>query len=876
VFDGNYNNLTNKPSLITTTDITYTSNYVLRLDGNTSNYVARINTTLTAADTALGVRIDNTSNYVLRLDGHTSNYVARINSELTTSIGTKQATLTAGTNISIVGTTISASASSFTPTSANMIGVFNPNDFVNNVGTSKIDLSPHTSNYVARINTTLTAADTALGVRIDNTSNYVASVNTTLTTAMGTLQPKIISTAGQLIIGNGDGFTTTNTGLTWTGGATNLLTATNISGNGSAITALNMGNALTGTLAVGRGGTGGTTFTAGQLLIGNTTSVFSQVAGLTWTTATNLLTATNISGNGSAITALNMDSALTGTLTVGRGGTGGTTFTAGQLLIGNTTSVFSQVAGLTWTSATNLLSATNLAVSGTSTLTGNVGIGTTALTNILQVGSGGRLRISNGTTDYTTIGTLDVDGATNTSIVISGTTRSTNAGNIQYLATATGGSHIFYTASTTTRMTISSTGVNVNNSLGVGERVGIGTSPHATYRLDIQGTQPRLRLLDPSAIGGNSVIMFRELSDLYGMDITYIGDIDKRMYITSFNNSATPVIRVAIDRNTGNVGIGSSAPAVKLDVVGAVYINNGNVDDALLKLLVVGSDANTCAARFFHPNRSQGIGITFDGLRALAPSGNQDIWMRPLGTGMFQVGTSTFSTLIGGGYLNAGGASGGSITWPAICAKFNGVVWSTNAFVASSDSRIKEDIQDINDDDALNKLLSIEPKTYKYIDKRTRGDTKVYGFIAQQIREVIPEAVKIEKSYIPNIMLIGDFNDYIITLPSQPEKVIINVNDNIRCLYDNGEEILVKVEEVIDELTFKIKAIDDIQILDYTDSKIFVYGTEIDDFHTLSKEYIFTLNVCATQELHRRIISQEERIKELETKMEDILKYLSL
>ena len=61
----------------------------------------------------------------------------------------------------------------------------------------------------------------------------------------------------------------------------------------------------------------------------------------------------------------------------------------------------------------------------------------------------------------------------------------------------------------------------------------------------------------------------------------------------------------------------------------------------------------------------------------------------------------------------------------------------------------------------------------------------------------------------------------------------------------------------------------------YTDNKIFVSGTEVDDFHTISKEYIFTLNVCATQELHRRIISQEERIKESELKVERLLNYIT-
>ena len=91
------------------------------------------------------------------------------------------------------------------------------------------------------------------------------------------------------------------------------------------------------------------------------------------------------------------------------------------------------------------------------------------------------------------------------------------------------------------------------------------------------------------------------------------------------------------------------------------------------------------------------------------------------------------------------------------------------------------------------------------------------------------------------------------------------------------------MEEVIDEITFKIKAIDDMKPLEYTHDKIYIHGTEVEDFHTLSKEYIFTLNVCATQELHRRmeaqkviIQSQEERIRELELKMVDILKYLSL
>jgi hypothetical protein len=247
------------------------------------------------------------------------------------------------------------------------------------------------------------------------------------------------------------------------------------------------------------------------------------------------------------------------------------------------------------------------------------------------------------------------------------------------------------------------------------------------------------------------------------------------------------------------------------------------------------------------------------------------------GTHLLEIGAggSTISQITGvisQRWFNGANAltlSSGSFT---VAMKVNGNVWTTASFTSSSDSRIKEDIQDINDDSALQMILAIEPKTYKYIDKIEKGNKKVYGFIAQQIRQVIPDATSIQKSYIPNIVLLADYDNKIITLPSQPTKVIIKLNDKIKCYDKYDKEVFVEVEEVIDELTFRIKELETA----YVDNKIFVSGTEIDDFHTLTKEYIFTLNVCATQELHRKIKSQEDRIKELEAKVERLLNYISL
>ncbi len=85
--------------------------------------------------------------------------------------------------------------------------------------------------------------------------------------------------------------------------------------------------------------------------------------------------------------------------------------------------------------------------------------------------------------------------------------------------------------------------------------------------------------------------------------------------------------------------------------------------------------------------------------------------------------------------------------------------WIDSWITSSSDSRIKEDIEDINDDSGLQMILTIGPKTYKIIDNVTKCDKKVYGFITQQIREVLPDDVSRQPNYIPNIMLLADYDN---------------------------------------------------------------------------------------------------------------------
>jgi hypothetical protein len=56
---------------------------------------------------------------------------------------------------------------------------------------------------------------------INNTSNYTTRINIELTTTIGLKHAIINNTVNQIIIGNGNGATTTSTGLTFAANALN-------------------------------------------------------------------------------------------------------------------------------------------------------------------------------------------------------------------------------------------------------------------------------------------------------------------------------------------------------------------------------------------------------------------------------------------------------------------------------------------------------------------------------------------------------------------------------------------------------------------------------------------------------------------------------
>ena len=84
---------------------------------------------------------------------------------------------------------------------------------------------------------------------------------------------------------------------------------------------------------------------------------------------------------------------------------------------------------------------------------------------------------------------------------------------------------------------------------------------------------------------------------------------------------------------------------------------------------------------------------------------------------------------------------------------------------------------------------------------------------------------------------------------------------------------MVLITSVVNESTISYDL--DIVEDDLLNSQVFVYGYEIDDFHTLNKDYLWTINFAATQELDRKVQTLETENASLRTELNDVKQQLA-
>jgi hypothetical protein len=327
--------------------------------------------------------------------------------------------------------------------------------------------------------------------------------------------------------------------------------------------------------------------------------------------------------------------------------------------------------------------------------------------------------------------------------------------------------------------------------------------------------------------------------------------------------------KVIVDAN-GNVGIGQAVPGSHKLLVDGITRSNGQIyafyglTPVNISSAVTANDSKILLYNASGTNWA-GIGVDNQGtfwlrtgtsttnLFVMTPNGYVGIGntapQYPL-----DISTTALTPSLAANYWNVNNLGNTFTQQWYVSIKTNSYIWSTQGFIAASDSRIKTNIQDIDNEIALHQLRQFKPKTYEYIDKVQKGNNTVNGFIAQEVAKVLSYAVSKQKEIIPSIYAIASIIDGVLTLEKPHD---LSVGDKVKLIKQEGGELISTVKEVINATSFTIQ--DTIE-----DGRVFVYGKEVSDFQTLDKDAIFTIGVAAVQELDRKVVALEKRIAVLE------------
>jgi hypothetical protein len=302
---------------------------------------------------------------------------------------------------------------------------------------------------------------------------------------------------------------------------------------------------------------------------------------------------------------------------------------------------------------------------------------------------------------------------------------------------------------------------------------------------------------------------------------------------------ATPYNSVLlVDGINDKVGIGTRTPTEKLDINGKTKTTNFQMTNGAANGYFLKSDANGNASWVNPTSLSNGNWTTSNTDQFSALSGNVGIGTTTPTKGKVEINGSASNTLRYG-YLNSSGTTGLITNGTANYSLYASDRIAASEFNAFSDLRIKKILRGSNSREDLATLMQLKITDYKLIDSIAKGNTIYKKVIAQEVAEVYPNAVSKITDVIPNIYKIATIEKGFIHLKNHN----LQVGDKVKLIFGESQN-LYKVLK-INEKGFYTEGV--------SDGSVFVYGKEVNDFHTVDYEALTTLNISATQELVKQI-----------------------
>lgn len=202
------------------------------------------------------------------------------------------------------------------------------------------------------------------------------------------------------------------------------------------------------------------------------------------------------------------------------------------------------------------------------------------------------------------------------------------------------------------------------------------------------------------------------------------------------------------------------------------------------------------------------------------------------------------------GYFNSAGASGTFSNGTNNYSIYASDRIAATEFNAFSDLRIKKILKGSNSNEDLMTLMKIKITDYKLIDSIAKGNKAYKKVIAQELAEVYPNAVSKMTDVIPNIYKMATI------FPSGSEGSFIElknhgliVGDKVQLIFGDKKELLPVLKTTENGFTVSTETLQ----CNVSTNNVFVYGKEVNDFHTVDYEALSTLNISATQELVKQL-----------------------